>query len=250
MRAHMLPNFRKRARAAVILGAVASLGLATACSTDRLLSAENPDNIDPSAVNTPAGADGLRIGALAQFRTALYRNNTDGEGIILAGGMLGDEWKNGNTFTQTYEIDQRNVRIDNGSAEETYRRVARARVTAIEAIAALNKYSPTLTTNIGQQWFVKGFLELMIADHYCNGTSLGDASQATSPETIVYSQPYSNTEGTNIAIQPFDSALKVLPATETVIRPAVLVAKARALISLDQYAAAAALVPATAVPTT
>jgi hypothetical protein len=242
----MMHNFRGRVRAALALGAIASLGAATACSSDRLLSAENPDNIDPSAVNSPAGAEGLRIGSLAQFRTALLRDDTGGEGILLASGMLTDEWKNGNTFTQTQEIDLRNIRADNLSVEETYRRLNRARVSAIRAIKSLKTYSPTLTANIGQQYFVRGYTELLISESYCNGTSLGDASEATSPDAIAFTAPLSNAKVLEIAIASFDSALTTLgtatDANTVNIRNATLVAKARALVGQGQYDAAAALV--------
>jgi hypothetical protein len=124
--------------------------------------------------------------------------------------------------------------------------VNRARVTSIRAIAALEQFSPNGTVNIAQQYFIKGMTELLIAESFCNGTSLGDASQATSPETIVYSAPLSNEQVYNVAIASFDEALATLGtasnATVNQIRNAVLVAKARALVDLERYAEAAALV--------
>jgi hypothetical protein len=160
--------------------------------------------------------------------------------------MLADEWKNGNTFTQTYEIDQRTIRVDNSSVEETYRRLNRARVAAIRAIKSLKTYSPTLTANIGQQYFTRGYTELLIAESYCNGTSLGDASEASSPESIAFTAPLSNAKVLEIAIASFDSALTVLgsatDANSVSVRNAALIGKARGLVGLGQYDAAATLV--------
>src|SRR5205085_1027432 len=82
-------------RAAVALGALAALA---ACDRVRqnLLDAPDPDIISPTAVQSPEGAEALRIGALSRLRTI----TAGGEGAWMLGGLMVDEWKSSDTFSQ------------------------------------------------------------------------------------------------------------------------------------------------------
>ena len=86
---------------------VASAMATTGCERLRedLLAADDPDISNPSTVTSAEAADALRIGALARFRSA----TAGGEGPWQDGGLLVDEWKSSNTFSQHNETDQRQV---------------------------------------------------------------------------------------------------------------------------------------------
>ena len=69
----------------------------------RAMKAVDPDIIDPSSVQSPAGAVAVRNGALSRLRGV----TADGESTWLFGGLLVDEWATSSTFVQNDETDQR-----------------------------------------------------------------------------------------------------------------------------------------------
>ena len=236
-------HFLRRAVAGALAALLIPIG---ACDSYRrqLLDAETPDIINPSTVNTPEAAEALRIGALSRIRAT----TAGGEGAWLLGGLLSDEWRSSDTFSQRNETDQRSIQDSNGNIQGAYTGLGQARTSAREAINALTTYKPTPAWGLGQMWWAIGFMELTLAEGFCNGIPLGDASTGA----LIYSKPYTNAEVFNIAITHMDSALTFLQApdaTTTQIRQTALITKARLLVDLGQFAAAAALVPESVIPT-
>ena len=235
---------RGRMIAAVILsGAVAVLG---ACSDlkENLLEAQDPDIIDPAAVQSAAGAVAVRNGALARLRTA----TADGESTWLFGGLLVDEWATSSTFVQNDETDQRATKLDNGTVNGELRALYRVRTSANQAIVLLNKYRPTPSADIGEMYFARGFAEMQLASDFCNGIPLSDGSG----EEIILGEPQSVKEVFQVAVASFDTAMTLSSGTDAgsvSINRAARIGRARALlgIGLDNAAEAAALV--TAIPT-
>jgi starch-binding outer membrane protein, SusD/RagB family len=235
-----------RARAAVIPAAISALLILGACDRVQhdLLDAPDPDIIDPASVNTPEAADALRIGALGRLRII----TAGGEGAWMLGGLLTDEWKSGDTFSQRNETDQRVVQESNGNVQTMYRELHRARTSAREALNALVKYKPDPSANLGQMYFVIAFAEMTLAEDFCNGQPLSDASKGM----VEYGPPLSNVEIYNLALQKLDSAINLSTATDDFsvsVNRAARVAKARVLIDLGRFNDVAAVIPATAVPT-
>ncbi len=246
-------NIRYRARWAVIAGGVtlATAGMA-GCSNlkDQLLEPQNPGVIDPSAVTSPSAADALRIGALGSLKNVT--SGAGGETLWIYGGLLTDEWKSSDTFLQRNETDQRSVQTNNGNINTAYQSIQQSRGFIRDAIVALNTYLPEPKSNIAEMFFALGFVEMTMAEDLCNGIPLG----VTKDRKVDYSDPsfipLTNAEVYAKALAHFDSALTFATATDakTVsVRNAILVAKARTLINTGQFAAAAALVPASVVPT-
>jgi hypothetical protein len=239
---HMTGSVRGVARAAVIGAAV--LLMLGACDRIRndLLEAPDPDIINPGSVNSPEAAEALRIGALSRLRNI----TAGGESAWLLGGLLSDEWRSGDTFLQRNETDQRQIQENNGNVNGMMREIYRARNTAREALIALETYKPTPTSNLGQMYFVLGFAEITLAETFCNGTPLGNASTGV-PE---YGPPQPNQAVFQLALAHFDSALTLSAATDafsTSVRHSAAIGKARALTNLGQFAAAASA--AAGVPT-
>jgi hypothetical protein len=203
-----------------------------------LLEAVDPDLIMPATISSAEAADALRVGALGRVRGI----TAGGEGVWLLGGLLTDEWKSADTFSQRNETDQRSILESNANVQNMYRPLHRVRTSAREAINALTTYKPAPAWGIGQMYFSMGLAELMLAETFCNGIPLGSGSTGV-PE---YGPPLTNVQVINTAIAHFDSAtLNALPATDAnavALTNLVKIHKARALVDLGQFAAAATLV--------
>ena len=241
-----------RVRAAVAVSAVALLPVLGACSDvkDTLLEAVDPDIIPPVAANSAEGALALYFGALGRLKT--ITSGTGGEGSTwLFGGLLADEWSTSSTFVQNDETDQRSIQLNNSTVTTMFRQLARARTSSNEAIRYMYIWRETETTRIAELYFVRAFAEMQMASDYCNGTPL---SSQDSTGALIFDIPRPNAYVYEAAIASADSGLALIPATATgapelLVRRSLLVTKARALLGLDKVAEAAALVPASAVPT-
>jgi hypothetical protein len=228
------------------LAALALVGVAAAgCEnriTDNLLQATDPDLINPSNLESPEGADAIRIGALYRFS----QMTAGAESIWLFDGELADEWTSTTTFVQNDEADSRNIKDDNSVMTPMFRNINRTRTAANQGIAALKKYRATQTANIAELYFVRGFAELQHALDFCNGIPLSDAAGSD----LVYGTPLTGQEVFARALASFDTALATAVGTDA---PTVLIANAarvgrgRALAGLNRLPEAATAVAA--VPT-
>jgi starch-binding outer membrane protein, SusD/RagB family len=233
---------------AAVAGAALLLALSTAgCESVRenLLAADDPDIISPDAVRSAEGAEALRIGSLGRLREV----TAGGEGAWLLGGLLVDEWKSSDTFSQRNETDERKVQDNNGNVNTMLRALYRPRTSAREALNALREYRPTPTWSQGQMYFVMGFAELTLAETFCSGIPLGDASSGA-PE---YGPPLTNQQVFAIALAHFDSALALATGTDAAsveVRNSAAVARARTLLNVGHNRAADAATAVSAVPTT
>jgi hypothetical protein len=239
-----------RVRIAVGVSTVALIPVLGACNAkDTLLEATDPDIISPGNANSAEGALALYNGGLSRLKT--IGPSTAGEGSTwLFGGLLADEWSTSSTFVQNDETDQRSIQINNGTVNTMYRQLARARTSANEAMRGMRQWRPTETTRIAEMYFVRAYAEQQLANDFCNGIPL---SGIDSTGTIVYDVPRPNAYVFQAAIASADSGLALVPSTVTaagdlLVRRALLVTKARALLGLGQQAQAAALVSTTDVP--
>jgi starch-binding outer membrane protein, SusD/RagB family len=163
--------------------------------------------------------------------------------------LLADEWATSSTFVQNQETDQRSIQLNDGTVNTELRALYRVRTDANQAIALLNKYKPTPTSDIGEMYFARGFAELQLASDFCNGIPLSDGAG----DQIVFGNPLPVKDVFNVAIASFDSALALssgADASSVSINRAARIGKARALlgVGLSNAPAAAALVAG--IPTT
>jgi len=210
---------------------------------EELLAPQNPGIIDPSSVNSPAAAAGLRVAAIGQLKG----RTAGGESVWLYGGLLADEWKSSDTFSQRNETDQRTIQTNNGNTQGAYNSLQQARGYTRTAIEKSVQYTPDAKADIGEMWFTLGFLEMSLAENFCNGTPLTN----TVDGQPIYGKPLTNAEVYAIAVTHFDSALTLLTGTDAKsvsVKNATLIAKARALLNLGQQSAVPALLAS--VPTT
>ena len=242
---------RRLARRARLAGAAAGLALLHACDAqDKLLGAEDPDLVDPAAINSFEGAEGARLGALERWKTATGGDNSSGEeSTWLFGGLLADEWGTGSTFVQNDEADQRRIRLDNSTVTFGFRKLNRVRTAVNQAIPALREYRPAdtqLPQKLAELYLARAFAEMQVASDFCNGIPLSNAAAATAPGDIVFGEPLPVSQVFTIAVQSADSGLAALgtasDAEAVRVGSALRVIKARALLGNAQYDAAAAAV--------
>ncbi len=237
-------------RATFALVAAAGLSLAACNSiTDSLLQATDPDIINPNDVQTPDGADAVRIGALARLTTLTASAPGNAEGVWFMGGLLADEWKSGDTFVQRDETDKRTIAVDNSIVTAGYRYIHRSRISANQAIELLRKYKPTPVSNIGQMYFVRGYAELLSAENFCNGQPFSDGSTGD----VLEGAPLSVADAFKLAIISADSGLLAVgnatDAQSVKVINALKVTKARALMGLGTANYTAARAALAGVPT-
>lgn len=235
-----------RPSAAVVALLAVALPLLQACSaTEKLLEATDPDLIIPGNVESAAGADAVRIGTLARWRSATAAGGDFG--TYLFSGLLADEWATSSTFIQNDEVDQRNIRTNNSAITQIFRDNARVRTAANQAIRLLTEFSPTQAVQIAEMYLARGFAEMQLASDFCNGIPLSDAAG----DAIVFGEPRPVADVFRTAIASFDSGLALATgsATEAVrIQNALKIGKARAQLGVNLVAEAAATVAG--VPTT
>src|SRR5688572_23788633 len=230
--------FRFGGRTIPTFVAAALLVAAPACSsiTDSILEVEDPDLIMPGNVNSLPGARAVANGALGRFITI----TAGGEGSWLYGGLLTDEWVTSSTFIQNDETDQRKVQELNTQVTGFYRSMNRVRTAANQAIPLLQEFDSTNVALIAEMYFARGFSELQLALDFCNGLPLSDGAGVE----IVYGEPKTNAEVFAVAVASFDTAIAKAgtDAQSVNIINAAKIGKGRALMALNQYAAAAAAV--------
>lgn len=233
----MLSAFRFGGRVTPALVAMGLMTGALACSTDSILDVEDPDLILPGNVNSLAGARAVANGALGRFLDI----TAGGEGTWLYGGLLTDEWATSSTFIQNDETDQRKVQLLNTQVTGFYRNINRVRTATNQAIPLLRQFDSTNTALLAEMYFARGFAEMQLAQDFCNGIPLSDGSG----EELIFDSPRTGAEVFAVAVASFDSAIATATGTgaqNLLISNAAKVGKARALMNLNQYAAAAAAV--------
>ena len=239
-------------RRVLVAAGLCSAAAASACNMDSLLTADDPDLIKPADVNSAAGAEALRLGAMRRFRDITGGDNGNGnESSWLFGGLLADEWGTASTFVQNDEVDQRNTSLSNSTVTYAFRKLNRVRTAVNQAIPAMREYRPADSVQVAELYLARAFAEMQMASDFCNGIPLSDA--ATADGSIVYGNPLSVDSVFALAVVTADSGLLFIPgatvAYKDTVRWALRVTKARALLGRGQYAAAGALVTTALVPT-
>jgi len=162
------------------------------------------------------------------------------------GGLLTDEWKSGDTFSQRVETDQRSIQTSNADVQSFYSSQHSLRGAAKDAIDNLGKFLPEPKANFGQMYWVMGLAEMQLSEAFCNGVPFG----VTNDGVPTYGEPLTNAQGFALAQAHIDSGLAFATASDTFavnVKYNLLVTKARLLIDQGKFAEAAAAVAA--VPT-
>ena len=231
----------RRGIRSAIVAVVTSVAL-FGCNTEQLLEAPDPDLVNPGDVENPAGAEAMRIGALARWRDATGGDNGNGdENTWLLGGLLADEWATSSTFVQNDELDIRNIRTDNSSVTQGFRDLQRVRTAVAQALPLMRQFRPTETSKIAELFLAQAQAEMQLASDFCGAIPLSNGV-ASPPE---WGDPLDTDSVFKVAVASYDSGLAVVTGTsaEAVrVNRALRIGKARSLLALRRYTEAAALV--------
>jgi hypothetical protein len=226
----------RSSRHVVLFGAVA-LG-SISCSSDSFLGIEDPDIINPSNVESAAGANAVRLGALARLNSS----TSGGESMLLLGGLFTDEWINGDSFIGRQEVDQRTITVQNSFVTDASRLLHRARLAGQQAIELLGEFNPTAPGwQPAEMYFVQAYVENIAAEHFCNGLVFSTVIDGAE----FYGSPMMVAEAFARALAHADSGLALITGTTTDdnrVRNALKVLRGRILLNLDRPADAATAV--------
>lgn len=208
-----------------------------------LLDTDQPDIIQGGGLNSPEGAEARRVGALRDFIIAKDGDGSqfDTEGLVLLAGDMADEFQHSGFIPSTVEFDQRLLAANNGSLETIWFRLHKARTATEEATDALQRLAvdPDANTGIPEMLSLSGYTYVYFAEDFCSGVTY-----STLADGVVTPGATDSTVGSlNRAIARFDSAL-AWPSVgdDPDVQYLAQVGKARALLNLGQFAAAATAV--------
>lgn len=213
-----------------------------ACNPTDTLEVLDPDIINPIDAQSAAGANAVRIGALGRLNAATSGGSTGSEGLFLLSGLLADEWNNGDSFIARWEVDQRAITAQNNFLTDTDRLLHRARLSATQAVGLLQQFNPLgPAADVAEMYFVRGYVENAIGEHYCNGLILSSVVEGAE----VYGTPITTTAAFQLALAHADSGLALITGTtagDVRVRSALAVLKGRILLNLNRPADAAVAV--------
>jgi hypothetical protein len=229
----MLTSPRSAFGALTLLGTLLTAG----CG---LLDTTQPDIVQPNQLNSPQGAEARRNGALHDFVVA---KDGDGsqfgtEGLLVLTGDMADEFAHSGFIPSTVEFDQRLIATNNGSLEDIFFRLHKARTGTEAAARALEQYAEDPTTNAGipEMLSLAGYTYIFFAEDFCSGVPYSSVQNG-----VVAPGGADSTVGSlRTAIARFDSALAAPAITvDPDVQYLAQVGKGRALLNLGIYDSAA-----------
>ena len=221
--------------------------LVAACGA---LDTQNPNIVDAGNLNTPAGAETKRLGAISQFTLAKdgdYNfvdipgttiSNDASDGQILLSGVLSDELVNPGFIPTRTEIDLRQGQPNNITISDLYRSMHRARAAAEDAAASLQTLAldDSINTGIPEMWALAGYTYVLFAETFCSGVPV---SRTVNGE-IQYGDQLTTAQLLDTAVARFQTALaepSIAPGDP--IYSLASVGLGRALLNLGDFAGAA-----------
>jgi hypothetical protein len=203
--------------------------LAPVSACDSLLEVEDPDVLRPPQLEGAAAIPTLIAGAILDFQIAF--NGNFNNSTVAAIGLMTDEYVHAETFPDRLEVDKRNIdRTDNGIILGVYSGLHVARTSARAAAVSIQTYDAQ-NANLPLVRSLEGFAEVLLGEAFCAGVPRSELVG----NVLEYGQPRTTAEVFQDAVSAFDQALAANAASNTA-----RVGKARALLNLGQFTAAAA----------
>jgi hypothetical protein len=217
-----------RLPSALLLGAAIALPF-TAC--DSLLEVDDPDVLKPDQLNDPSAIPTRIAGAILDFQIAF--NGNFNNALLLAQGLMTDEYVHAETFSDRLEVDMRNIdRTDNQIIQYLFGSLHVARVSAGETAALVEEFEPD-HASLPLLHGLRGYAEIFLAESFCSGVP----SSVAEGSTLVFGEPRTTAQVFEDAIDAFDAALAV-DASNRLAQ----IGKARALLNLGRFEEAASAV--------
>ncbi|MBC7894216.1 MAG: RagB/SusD family nutrient uptake outer membrane protein [Cytophagaceae bacterium] len=233
--------------------ATLALGVAS-CQPSEILDITDPDIVNPGDVQSPAGANAVRLGALSRFNgattgfcagtaaTCNASSTNSTESILMLGGLFADEWNNGDSFIARQEVDQRVITPQNNFLTDANRALHRARLSAEQAIGLLTEFNPTGPGwQVAEMLFVQAYVENILAEHLCNGLTFSTVVDGIEQ----YGTPLTVTAAFQQALTHADAGLAKVTGTTAAdlrVKYALQILRGRILLNLNRPADAATAV--------
>jgi hypothetical protein len=183
-----------------------------------ILDTEQPNIVGDDELNTPAGAQTKRLGAISTFALAkdgdfnpvaipgsedTFNDNSDGH--ILTSGILADEFVNPGFIPSRNEIDTRLAQPTTAGLGAFFQSLHRARASAEDAAASLQALSedPDADTGIPEMFAIAGLTYIFLAEDFCSGIPVSRVEN----DVIVFGQPLTTAQVFDTAIARFNAAL-------------------------------------------
>src|SRR5882762_8338138 len=142
-----------------------------------------PSIVPPGSLSDSAALSTLRAGAIGDFSIAFSGDHPDGsggtgEGVIMYGGLLADEWIDSETFPTRIEVDARTIQVTNADVDLWYRLLHQARNSAEKAAVQYAALSPN---DAGHAEVVNlaGYTYLFFGETYCSGVPVSHLNPTT-----------------------------------------------------------------------
>ena len=239
------PRVARRAARWAAVALVPVAAVLGGCSTDKLLAVTNPSIAQPSSLAGKSGLAAYYAAAIGDFTDGYAGDNGDPlgyniEGLINFGGLLSDEVGSTDTYPTRNEVDRRSTQFNNSSNADIFRAIQRSRSDAELAASQFSQFASDDARH-SEVLSLAGYSYILIAETYCSGVPFSQiASDGT---TISYGQPLTTDQIFQTAVAKFDTALTIAVAANVdSLANFARVGRARALLGLNQRAAAAAQV--------
>jgi starch-binding outer membrane protein, SusD/RagB family len=237
-------------------GIQAPLVLAALVGGCGILDTNQPNIVGSGDLDTPAGAETKRLGAISTFTLArdgdfnpvpvpgsggTFNDNSDGQ--ILTSGVLADEFVNPGFIPSRTEIDLRLAQPTTAGLGAFFQSLHRARAGAEDAAASLQAFgdAPDAEPGIPEMLALAGLVYVYFAEDFCSGVPVSRLVN----DTIAFGQQLTTTELLDTAVARFTAALahpSIAPGDP--IYSLASVGLGRALLNEGRYADAAAAVAA------
>jgi hypothetical protein len=197
--------FGRRIWLAIAAGAL----FVTACNTDSLLKANDPDNTPPGSLSGPSSLPGYLASAISDFGrafdgNALNPDNNEYEGLVNMAGLLTDELQNSETFPTRTEVDRRHTQVDNATMRDIFFNAHLARVSAERASGAFAAFGPD-DPRRSEVESLQAYAILLLAEDYCSGVPLSNVDTATA--VVQNGTPMTTQALLGVAADTFSAAL-------------------------------------------
>jgi len=219
---------------------VVALTLAAACSTDEVLSVEDPDVVRPESLGDPASLPLFLTSAYAEVLAGY--NGGSFEGMVNYSGLLADEFIQTESFPTRFEVDTRNMLVGNTSLRDIFRELSRGRAAAERAARKYVELESPNAIGRAEALNLAGFAYILFGENYCSGVPF---STLNDDQSITYGPAQTTQEMFEIAIAKFDTAITVataVGASGARVVNAAKVGRGRALLNLGRFADAGAAV--------
>ncbi len=214
------------------------------CDVDQLLEVPDPDVATEESILQPSALPVVFAGAVRDFQVAYtgFPSAQLDEGYVLMSSLLTDEYDSGGTFNTRIEVDRRDINVDNSTAQDFFRALQRARVSAERAVGAFEEVDPD-DPRRAEAANLAGMTYIFFGEMYCSGVPFSETPRG---QPFEFGAPTPTDEIFQRAMERFDAALDVPGASLEQVAFSRL-GKARALLNLDRVDEAGAL--AAQVPT-